>query len=70
MRTIVLFVIYVILVILLIPVLLFCYLFKSAPPIFAIGKWAVRIGQRILGLKLLVFGFQQAYLLGGMLLFL
>lgn len=59
MRTIVLFAAYVILVLLLIPVLFLCYLFKSAPPLFAIGKWAMRVGHRILGLRIQVSGLDR-----------
>ncbi len=52
MRTIVLLIIYTLLTILLIPVLLFCYPIKFAQPIILIGKWALWVGQKILGIRL------------------
>ncbi|MGD2295615.1 MAG: lysophospholipid acyltransferase family protein [Candidatus Aminicenantes bacterium] len=59
MRTLILFAIYVILVLLLVPVLLLCILFRSVSPLFAIGRWALRVGQRILGLRLCVSGLKE-----------
>jgi len=56
MRTILLFVLYVILVIILFPVVVFCYLFRTAKPLYFIGKSAVKLGQWILGLRLSVMG--------------
>jgi 1-acyl-sn-glycerol-3-phosphate acyltransferase len=59
MRTIFLFIIYVILVLLIIPVLLLCYLFRSVPPLFFLAKWALSLGQKVLGLRLEVFGLDR-----------
>jgi 1-acyl-sn-glycerol-3-phosphate acyltransferase len=56
MRTIILFVLYVILVFILIPVVFFCSLFRTAKPLYVIGRLAMRLGQRILGLRLQVVG--------------
>lgn len=59
MRTIVLLFIYFILAILLLPVLLICYLGKWANPIIIIGKWALLLGKKILGLQLDVCGIEK-----------
>jgi 1-acyl-sn-glycerol-3-phosphate acyltransferase len=56
MRTIFLLIIYVSITLLLIPVLFFCYLFKSSQPLIWAGKQAVRIGPRILGVRIEVTG--------------
>ena len=56
MRTIFLLAIYILLAFLLIPVLLFCYLIKSSQPTISIGKWALRLGQKVLGIHLDVSG--------------
>ena len=56
MRTIFLLAIYILLTFLLIPVLLFCYLVKSSQPTISIGKWALRLGQKVLGIHLDVSG--------------
>ncbi len=56
MRTIVLFLIYILFSILLVPVLLFCYLMKRSQPIISISKWALRLGQKVLGISLDVSG--------------
>ena len=59
MRTILLFVLYVILVIILIPVVVFCYLFRTAKPLYALGRSAMRLGRRILGLRLQIDGLDR-----------
>jgi len=59
MRTIVILIIYTLLTILLIPVLLFCYLIKFAQPIILISKWALRLGQKILGICLATSGIER-----------
>jgi len=56
MRTLFLFVLYVILVIILIPVIVFCYLFRTAKPLYVIGRSALCLGRRILGLRLQING--------------
>lgn len=56
MRTVVLLAIYIFLSFLLVPVLFFCYLIKRSQPIISIGKWALRLGQKVLGINLDVFG--------------
>lgn len=59
MRTIAILIIYTILTILLIPVLLFCYMIRIAQPIILIGKWVLRLGQKILGIRLDVCGIER-----------
>lgn len=59
MRTIILLLIYVILVVLILPVLLFCYLGRWTQPIIAIGKWALCLGRKVLGMSLEVSGVKQ-----------
>ncbi len=56
MRTILLFLTYVFLVLVMIPVLFVCLLLGAREPVIAIGKWAMRLGRRILGLPLEVLG--------------
>ena len=56
MRTIILFIIYVLITLLLTPVLLFCFLFKSSRPILWAGKNALRLGPKILGIRIEVTG--------------
>ncbi|MGB8952636.1 MAG: lysophospholipid acyltransferase family protein [Candidatus Aminicenantales bacterium] len=51
--------IYLFLTLLLCPLLLFCYPFRIRSPFFAIGKWAMHLSQRILGLQLEVRGAAQ-----------
>lgn len=58
MRTIILLLIYFIFVILTLPVLLFCYLGKWTQPIIVIGKWALHIGKKVLGMNLEVYGIE------------
>ncbi len=52
MRTIVLLIIYTFVAILLIPILIFCYPIKFPQPIILIGKWALWVGPKILGIRL------------------
>ena len=59
MRSIVILIIYTLMTILLIPVLLFCYLIKYAQPIILMGKWALRLGQKILGICLATSGIER-----------
>jgi len=56
MRTILLFILYLILVIILIPVVVFCYLFRTAKPLYFLGSSAIRLGRWILGLRLQIDG--------------
>ncbi len=59
MRTIFLLIIYVSITLFLIPVLFFCYLFKNAQPLIWAGKQAMRIGPRILGIRIEVTGVDE-----------
>lgn len=59
MRTLILLIIYGLLAILLIPVLLFCYLVKYSQPLILTGKWAIRLGQKILGIRLEISGIEN-----------
>jgi 1-acyl-sn-glycerol-3-phosphate acyltransferase len=59
MRTFVLLILYTFLAILLIPVLLFCYPLKYAQPIILIGKWALWVGPKILGIRLDAYGIER-----------
>ncbi len=60
MRTIILLVIYILLsILILIPVILFCYLMKREQPLFSISKWALRLGQIVLGIRLDVSGIEK-----------
>jgi len=56
MRTIILFVIYIFFALLLVPFLLLCYAVGSSRPIIWAGKNAMRIGPRILGVRIEVTG--------------
>jgi 1-acyl-sn-glycerol-3-phosphate acyltransferase len=56
MRTIILFTLYVLITFLLTPVLLFCCLFKSSRPLLWAGKNAMRLGPKILGIRIEVTG--------------
>jgi len=56
MRTILVFVLYVILAIFLIPIVFFCSVFRTAKPLYVFSRLAIRLGQRILGLRLQIFG--------------
>jgi len=57
-RTLFLFSLYIALVICLVPYLLFCMLFGIREPLYAIGKWAMRLSRRILGIELEVKGME------------
>ncbi len=59
MRTIVLFIVYALLAILLIPVLIFCYPLKFAQPIILVSRWALWVGQKILGIRLDASGIER-----------
>lgn len=58
MRTILLFVLYVILVVLLIPITIICFFFRTAKPLYVLSRGAIRLGQWILGLRLRVMGLE------------
>jgi 1-acyl-sn-glycerol-3-phosphate acyltransferase len=55
-RTALLLLFYVVLVLLLIPFLLLCMLAGTRAPLVAVGKWAMRLSRRILGIPLDVRG--------------
>ena len=59
MRTLIVFLLYIILAVLLVPVLLICYLGKWAEPLIAIGKWCISIGRKILGVQVDVSGLER-----------
>lgn len=59
MRTLVYFVLLILLVIFLIPLLLFCILTRFSQPIIFFGKQAIRLGQKILGIELEVRGVEK-----------
>ncbi len=59
MRTIFLFILYMIFVILLIPVVFICFLLRTAQPLYVLGRGAIRLGQWILGLRLLISGYEE-----------
>lgn len=56
MRTIILLIIYFLITLILIPVLLLCYMFGSSQPILWAGKNAMRIGPKMLGIRIEVTG--------------
>jgi len=56
MRTLIILLIYILIIIVLIPVLFICILVRVRQPILAIGKWAMKLGKVVLGLKLDVRG--------------
>ncbi len=58
MRTIFLFILYVIFVILLIPVVFICFLLRTAQPLYVLGRGAIRLGQWILGIRLRIRGLE------------
>jgi 1-acyl-sn-glycerol-3-phosphate acyltransferase len=58
MRTIVLCIVYGIIAILFIPVIILCFLIRWPHPIILIGKGAIRLGQKILGMRLEVSGLE------------
>lgn len=55
-RTILLFLFYVVIVLCVVPVLSFCMLIGARYPLLAIGKWAMRFSRVVLGLQLDVSG--------------
>jgi 1-acyl-sn-glycerol-3-phosphate acyltransferase len=59
MRTIVLAVFYVLLLIAVIPLLAFCALTGFRDPIIAYGRWAVRVGCRVLGIRVEITGLER-----------
>jgi 1-acyl-sn-glycerol-3-phosphate acyltransferase len=59
MRTFLLFLTYVVIVLLAIPVLFVCWVGKWRGPIVAIGKGAVWIGQKVLGIRVEVSGIER-----------
>ncbi len=59
MRTIVLLITYALMTILLIPILLFCYPLKFAQPIILVTRWALWVGQKILGIRLDASGIER-----------
>ncbi len=59
MRTILILFIYVLFAILLVPILLFCYLKRCDQLIISIGKRALRLGQKILGIRVAVAGLER-----------
>lgn len=59
MRTVVLFVLIVVLSIILIPILLFCFLIRLSQPIIFLGKIALWLGKKILGIGLDVRGIEK-----------
>ena len=58
MRTIFLFILYVILVILFFPIVMICFLFRTAQPLYVLGRGAIRLGQWILGIRLRIRGLE------------
>lgn len=59
MRTFFLLFFYVVLILLLIPLLLFCCVLKSARPIIFMGKWAMQVSQKILGIRVDITGIEK-----------
>ncbi len=59
MRTIFLLALYLILVVILFPVVVFCHLFRTAKPLYILGRSAIRLGQKILGLRLQIVGLDK-----------
>jgi len=59
MRTIVLFATYILITILIIPVLLFCFLIKWPQPISPIVKLAIKLGQKMLRIRIEVTGLEK-----------
>jgi len=56
MRTVILFIFYVIMILMAIPVLLLCFLFRIRKPLFWIGKGGIWMATKILGIKMEVSG--------------
>jgi len=59
MRTLIYFILLIILALSLIPLLLFCFLTRLSQPIIFFGKQAIRLGQKILGVDLDVQGVEK-----------
>lgn len=59
MRTILVLFIYFLFAILLVPILLFCYLMRCDQLIISIGKRALRVGQKTLGIRIAVAGIDR-----------
>jgi 1-acyl-sn-glycerol-3-phosphate acyltransferase len=59
MRTIVLAIFYAILLIVITPFLLFCLLTGLRDPLIAVGRWAVRVGCRVLGIRVEISGLEH-----------
>lgn len=59
MRTLVILIIYTLLAIILIPILLFCNLTKWSQPIIPISKLALRLGQKVLGIRIIASGIEK-----------
>lgn len=56
MRTVILLIFFGVVAILLLPVIVLCAVFKWAAPIIGVGKWAVKVGRRLVGVRLHVEG--------------
>jgi 1-acyl-sn-glycerol-3-phosphate acyltransferase len=59
MRTIVLGIFYALVLVSIIPFLLFCLLTGLRDPLIAVGRWAVRVGCRVLGIRVEVTGLER-----------
>jgi len=59
MRTIVLFAFCIVMGLLLIPVIIICFLIRWPYPLIPLGKGAIWIGQKILGMRLDVSGLEH-----------
>jgi len=59
MRASFLLLIYTLIVILVVPVLLVCWVLGIREPLMAIGKWAMRVGRRVLGIDVEVSGLER-----------
>jgi 1-acyl-sn-glycerol-3-phosphate acyltransferase len=59
MRTVVLGIFYVLLLISIIPFVLFCLLTGLRDPLIAVGRWAVRVGCRVLGIRVEITGLER-----------
>ena len=59
MRASFLLLIYTLIVILVAPVLLVCWVLGLREPLMAIGKWAMRVGRRVLGIDVEVSGLER-----------
>jgi len=59
MRALFLLLIYTLIIILVAPVLLVCWVLGLRGPLMAIGKWAMRVGRRVLGIDVEVSGLER-----------